>query len=431
MLYTSLGTYINSFFNFNLNTNLPITTNLLKSPSPLLSVFIHEYLHYLQDISTVYGLINMDMTFVRIGHFYHITDRDIILPYTNFKTKDKIFEDNVTLFEVYENPADYFDLPNNQKDGNEIKIKIREETLSKLYFETGEYDVVRAHYVIYKKGKNYRKEIPFGAQAIQECMARILENKIFNVQNDGKLHIPYDLPTVIIKSKYPRLAACDEYIFALCDASLMYYNPGDCFIHILNVMKARRFRPISVKSIYDFIFQNVSFKEGTLFELYDKAIEKSKESLGKIVMPGFEDARDWFNRSIDYFCNKRRTNITFLTDIIDSDPKKTMNNFYGLVLNNTSPLFYNNQYDFQILTNLFIPSTGHDSLMYWYFLERMYNFVFIEKNNRCCPYKNFCNYHNSYVCNDDRHPLLKAETGCLFDQYMKIFNLHNRNVLNK
>lgn len=428
MLYTTLGTYINSFFNFNLNTNSKITTRILKNSNEILSTLIHEYLHYIQDVSTVYGLINIDQTFSRIMHFYHISEINIELPYFNIKTTDKIFEDNITMFECYENPSDYFTIPKYESDGIKISIKIIEESVPKDFFDSGKYIGVKHYSVKYKKG-GYNIKIPFGAQAIQECMARILENKIYLNTSTGTYNIPYDLPEIIILKKYPRLASNKDFIFAICDASLMYYNPAECFIHILNKMKEKRFSPHSVSDVYNFVYNTISFENTSLKKIYEKAISKAKESIKKVVIPGFENARDWLHKTIDYYYDKRDKNISFLSNILSENPSNTRNNFYYLVINNMSPLFYNNSYDFQIVTNKFLPTNGKDDLMYWYYMERMYNYVFIQKN-RICPYKEFCNYHNSNLCIYDNNPLRKTNTNCLFDQYKKVFNLQSRNVIN-
>ena len=77
LLYTTKGIYINSFFNFKINTQNNIRMNQIKTPNPLSSVLIHEYLHYIQDVSTVYGLMNIDLIFVKIQHFHHIQEKDI------------------------------------------------------------------------------------------------------------------------------------------------------------------------------------------------------------------------------------------------------------------------------------------------------------------------------------------------------------------
>ena len=58
---TNLGFYLPSFFRLHLSTDNPIS-DLNKLIEKDLSIFFHEYIHFIQDISTYYGLNNIHAT---------------------------------------------------------------------------------------------------------------------------------------------------------------------------------------------------------------------------------------------------------------------------------------------------------------------------------------------------------------------------------
>ena len=55
VLNTTLGYYEPAFFHINIGTN----SSFEKFSSRDFSIFLHEYIHFIQDVTTVYGLNNI------------------------------------------------------------------------------------------------------------------------------------------------------------------------------------------------------------------------------------------------------------------------------------------------------------------------------------------------------------------------------------
>lgn len=66
MLQTINGSYLPSFFQIYLETDKDESHFLDKE---FLPTICHEYLHFTQDICTVYGLINISNVFCNIADF--------------------------------------------------------------------------------------------------------------------------------------------------------------------------------------------------------------------------------------------------------------------------------------------------------------------------------------------------------------------------
>lgn len=72
------GHYLPSFFIIQLDTNIdPLQFN----KNNLTHTIVHEFVHFIQDTSTCYGLTNISATYARAFNFYNIPDKEIKLPY--------------------------------------------------------------------------------------------------------------------------------------------------------------------------------------------------------------------------------------------------------------------------------------------------------------------------------------------------------------
>ncbi|UKI53764.1 MAG: hypothetical protein L6V86_01500 [Treponema sp.] len=72
------GCYFPSFFTIHLDTDLPPEQYLKENFD---STIVHEYIHFLQDISTTYGLANLSNVLAKIPNFYNLHEKKITLPY--------------------------------------------------------------------------------------------------------------------------------------------------------------------------------------------------------------------------------------------------------------------------------------------------------------------------------------------------------------
>lgn len=224
---------------FRMKIDLPVDLTDLNTLTPeVMSLYFHEYIHFVQDVSTIYGLMGISNT------TYYVRDAASTIVQSGesrFKVPHKIKKrygdhgfNNHKVWKYYRgssiNPKHRtIEINSNPKiksvkiDGNELK-----------YVQFRAMDMAT--------GKNF--EFQFGGNIVTEGMAYLCEREgfkkafeangsIFKVGDD----YPYAICEKIVARIFPKLAEYPLLIIALCDISLMGYNPGLLFIELLEHFK--------------------------------------------------------------------------------------------------------------------------------------------------------------------------------------------------
>lgn len=234
------GSYMPGFFRMKLefpfNDSRLVLYNLSKRNQ---ASFFHEYFHFLQDITTFWGLNNIYV----YSEFIHQANRII-----------------------YEQPKGELHLP--------IKIAFDKTNVAAnqwaLKNTIGDYEEYDTLFILkYKKKKvsipfvcSYIKKITkivltiqghhkieFGARAIMESMAYLIEHRVAPGGRAPKEY-PYLAAEFLSKFIYPDFANDDLRLIALCDVSLMFSEPGKIFVEALEEYKAENSLP-SPEDIYN------------------------------------------------------------------------------------------------------------------------------------------------------------------------------------
>lgn len=234
ILNTVDGRYLPSFFIIQMDTALDprqFTTNNLTH------TIVHEFVHFMQDTSTCYGLTNISTTYARAFNFYNITDKEIKIPYQfignvrneiiNRRLFKKYF--NRTKIDISAQPKDPLMKPDFPINNINLKITSKKEKIKDFY-----KTVITFFITIWMSKSPVKRLYNFGAHAIMEGMAAAIEDKLYPPSiPKSRNFAPYDLPKAVIKSIYPEMEDDDAFLVALCDASLMYYNSAEIFIKTL------------------------------------------------------------------------------------------------------------------------------------------------------------------------------------------------------
>jgi len=238
-LFKEYGFYIPSFFFIKINENQEVERTLF-----------HEYIHFMQDISTTFGLINISKTVDIIKELNKISRelKTIPLNYTNYISD--VFKINKDLFSYY--AGDGTDKYIRMDETYKILGITREDGLIEGYENIEEINI--------EIGKNngISQTFHFGQIAIMESMAHILECFVFG--NNSEKSYPYSSVEMIVEYLYPSLK--DKLaISELCEASLMYYNPADVLIESLHIMKVNKFEHKLDNDTYSYILNNMKMIE--------------------------------------------------------------------------------------------------------------------------------------------------------------------------
>lgn len=190
------GYYLPSFFYIYTEDSIDFQ-NFESNTAEIKGTFIHEYCHYIQDVSTTYGYTNAIYV---LQELIKKTSRE-----------DKALED------ILKSNRRCYSLCNGDKDVdatiwyiNSIKIQTDED------FE----------YVL--------------------------------IQYNGRDEFPYNVCEKICKYEYQEFSKNKMWIMALCELALLEMAGGVFFVKALRLMKEKQFIPCNVQDIEKFINNNFS-----------------------------------------------------------------------------------------------------------------------------------------------------------------------------
>lgn len=182
--------------------------------------FVHEYIHYLQNISTPWGLYNSMVKYERIAEqFKHlqqqknISSEPLSVQYTD-KQNQRFYKQLITLGRYWEKK---FEVDENQP------ITLSEETV--VYERYSEQMKI---FSFVDTNGTHRKG-PLGAWMIIEAMSAIFQEFIDPSSHDTHSDIPYNLIGKYVKQNYPEIFNDKAKLISLLYSSLFSMNPGLLF----------------------------------------------------------------------------------------------------------------------------------------------------------------------------------------------------------
>ncbi len=339
--FDTFGSYDTSFLHLKVYTkeNIFNLTKLFKDKNKiaLASTFLHEYIHFLQNVTTSYGLMS--------GIVYVDLIKDI-----NYS----IINDGKPEFEV---PI-IFDNKNNVKANKELQEIYSGDSKPVKYIKYDRYEVEEKP-VEYKDGnsmqvKRYKvhyfnkaskpESFYFGATCIKEYMAHAIQSKF--LPTTEHTDVPYTVAELIVEKEYPLLARDKMFIVALCDACLMHLHPAQLFFDSLERMSAQRFMPVAVGQIYDFCFHEMQFNGPMGSLTRDQVFEKMTGVIDEqyddaLKSPIFRPNYKWLNHVFQEGKKLRLKNPTFMTQLVAGE-NELSTLFYEIVRNFGTPFFSNN-----------------------------------------------------------------------------------------
>lgn len=267
-----LGFYEPGVLHLRINTDENIfDLNSLISINPeLFSTFLHEYIHFLQNITTTFGLFQ---TSFYINYIKDLNKTVLKLDSNLFETPVKLNDDfysntNLQLLNLYNgdnNPIDY------------IKYDYYiEEPIEFIDNEDNKFYPLKYKVFYYnKKGKSLN--FHFGATCIKEYVAHAIQSDYQH--NVSHPDVPYLVAELIVQKEYPAIGSSKRIMIALCDISLMAYDPARQFFAILKELKNSNYVPknendliVFVKKQLKFVNKNGTTSQNELFEATQKQV---------------------------------------------------------------------------------------------------------------------------------------------------------------
>ncbi|WP_258105886.1 hypothetical protein [Marinoscillum sp. MHG1-6] len=341
--FETLGYYEPGFFHLKVNTDEDLSdlNVLMRNPDTkrFFSTFLHEYIHFLQDITTTSGLLSATfyIDFIKDVNWTIRNDGE-----SEFKVPVEInnknnIEANLKLREIYRG----------ETKGSQL-IKYDRYTVERksIFDKDGQEinpELYKVHY--YDLKTREPKTLNFGFACIKEYMAHAIQKKY--IPDTDHADIPYQIAEQIVGVEYPEFGSDPMLVVALCDASLMCFHPAQMFFQTLKRMKEKKFIPQGTREIYDFAFKELTFQNSlgtetveTLFQstidLADKQLYDALQS--QPFLPNYE----WISYILKQAKNLRDSNPNFMCQLI-TDTGQLSDDFFEIFRLLGTPFFSNNK----------------------------------------------------------------------------------------
>jgi len=416
---TILGCYIPSFFEMHINTNCNDLTITHLSPKDRIVLF-HEYIHFMQDFCTYYGLNSI---YTYSEYLHSVVNR------------------------IYKLDSTEFDIPfviSDNSDNVLLNIYISKLTLG----DTGEYNkfVVENVSIISDQlpENNHMSSIPsiilnknknicsFGAMAIMENMAYIMERLC--APNDYVLSpdFPYRSAELVADYYVPQFSGDLLKLLALCDMCLQSSNPGVCFVRTMQEIKEGVISVTTPESIYDYFYEKKTAMadgaENKYLSGFKKLLTVVQECLKSYIRIPEKNKSyyQWIDKLVQFAIDWRENDRYFLLKMARCNDLLT-NGCWGKIIHDVgTPLMCNN------LGNYFkIPPHGTNIDMDVEYLRsiREINLLF-EKGQIECSMLQWCQNSPESTpnekCKKEPWEKSKEQNLCPYAMLWKHWNLSNK-----
>lgn len=337
-----LGFYMPSMFHLHVHTESNIT-NWKAWDDETQCTFLHEYIHFLQDISTVMGLYNIyvlgECLADVVNQVYQMNDSEITVPIQLIPSTNNVYNNSI----VNKVVAGSFNLPDGVDEDN-LMITGKANVIPNIQNMNGKnIDLSKIH-VPYQGGGNFL----LGNYHISESMAYIGEKIMYGGRPSviqPSPNYPYDVVRQLAHFYSPKLSNNLPLLFSLCDLSLTFSHAGKILIHFFD-QYIKDGCPTDWRAyIVDVISRtNASAVNGV--GSYSKALNEIKdlaiESLDKRFKGvNYDDIRRWYYNIINRIVTCRLNNPLLLVDFIQAGELKKNPVFEQLLKNIGTPVLTN------------------------------------------------------------------------------------------
>jgi len=369
------GTYQSGIFMLGINKCFTDGMNWNSFSEIELATFVHEYVHYLQDISTFQGLMRYIHRADLFQLYIALAQKNLVVSMPvdleNSGVKNAYAKNELISF--YEGDS----LQNKIHHVNEIRIET-EELLDEILFEKSDY-----------KGKpvpkvslyfnNEPTPTLFGSHYITESMAYLIERLCFGAEEREK-ELPYNACEMLCAKVYPEIMNHPENIVILCEFALMHEHSGFAFYSALVELERNRFVFENTEKLKQFLINDMKVGIKKLDHAYER-VQSCIDLLFSSTSPYMYVPNNYIKSIFNSGCTVRKADNFFISSILmDSLP---LDRFKTWMDRFPLPLFIDNQNEhlglFEELAIIPVPYAILD---------------FFERPSKGCGLLDYCKYSN-------------------------------------
>lgn len=194
-----------------------------------LGTLLHEYTHYLQNVSTLWGLYETTYIYIDIYNVFKNVYQDeypiLDIPLSEeYRGKDELSIKKMALGRG----SDF------TPDGHHVSsLKLADEANFKFDFDCPlENPKFTRTLISFDTVSHGRQTIMFGAWYLKEAMAAIIQRRVDPSADERHDDIPYKLVERFVAELFPLIHADEEKLLAICYLSLFSMYPGTKFIEL-------------------------------------------------------------------------------------------------------------------------------------------------------------------------------------------------------
>jgi hypothetical protein len=308
-LFADFGEYIPGFFKISINKELYEGIGWNDFSKEEKATLVHEYVHFLQDISTTRGVSN----------FVYLAKQLQLYLAKSAECKDKIYLPINLEYSNVENAYTQSELMSFYAGNNSHKKihhvdrveRIRDEIINDLELNL-EAELFSIN--IYYDNKDIA--YVFGTDCIAESMAYLVESNSFDGYKREN-EFPYNACELVCRQICPEILKKKEILVAICELALMHYHSGDMFWNIINHIKENQLDFQNVNDLENY------FKNKTEF-LVENLAKNKMESMDAIdflypkKLPNMGDVNAEVKKYIADGYDLRESNAFFIARILEA-----------------------------------------------------------------------------------------------------------------
>lgn len=362
------GFYTPAFLTLNIDSsdNLELLMSAEGVSERTEALFLHEYIHLLQDVTTISGLVNIAVVvdymkwatnIIKQGQLDvpcipKIEDGYNLLPNAQLK---KICTGDGSLKDRFGNQIKWQETLNLelQKDGTIIN---------------GEKITSDLRLVISIKatdGNVYSYSV--GEHCISETMAYLIENRIYNDVIESPYDFPYRVINYVCEYVIPGFTNDTLNVIALCDACMIHSFPGRALYYGLQILK--KYENLTAKQIYNIItspqmLEQTGVGKGvTLEQLLARRKSDAIAQMSGYFTANYDSMIKWITQMIEAAFEIRSNNPYFMIDIANGRDIRNNKMFIDalneigcpVIMNNENNMVYirNNKIDYDVHPPIF------------------------------------------------------------------------------
>ena len=310
------------------------------------ALFFHEYIHFLQDITTSYGLTRC----YSYGEYINSVVNDIISkPHGSFHTP-YLYEDNRDNIML----GDYLSKitlgDHNSSEDNLKNVNIEWDTIDELPYD---HELLKSLKMPLLTAADGEIMLAIGATCLNESIAYIMQRTI-TADKEDLPDYPYSAAEIIVNNVYPEFGKNVLNVLALADCCLMFSNPGEVFYKMILQLKDKQYVPAKPHDIY---FHLKEAKIGTgkdkkdPFKQYAVLVEEVRKKLKSYyINPDHPEMHEPYHQWVDTILNfskkLRLERPTFLLDMIYDKNARTSETFVEIIQSIGTPLMRNKRQEY-------------------------------------------------------------------------------------